>query len=1029
MRPSARAGTLVALLTVAAAGFACRDITAPTPVPARQSTLLNPVGRVVVTRDSMRGWMFYDDQHDTACVSSDACQLVQGPTGQPGGTGSAELAAPSSADGKAIILPDYRGTRLDQITDLRYSTYRQTADPGNNIAIALQINVDYDLTDQSTGYQGRLVFEPYQGVGGNVTQGNWQSWDAKAGRWWGTRSSVTRNNGAVANPCVQSTPCTWTQLLAAFPDAGVHATYGAIVLKAGSGWTGFRGNVDELSIGVGNAITTFDFEGPPVAARLRTRIGDGVLGARLAADSEYAIGATVTYAFSAAPGHDGPWVVLDDTIAAASGTITMDKAHSLEVESDTIYTIAGLSEDGKEISRKITQLLTVSDKARVYGDMMRFMIHRIDEGADQQKLERDNALAWYLTFDPVRDATAMATVDAALRGYTFSIYWYGADNYYDLYWSAPSPPSGPAPSRAPSLSRAPTPSRRRSVGVSTGPTRSVIPADQVDSPREPTTFVYVNGIWTDPGQPDQNTGAYSTVAKIVRLVQGMPRFQGSWAHVDHVYNKTSSVQLKEFDEAYPCVAPGVRNVLFRGAIFSAIAYASCKGEHFVKAITTRDLVEAATARLQLLVHLPPTNPQVEEIATEAKQLRDAGSHVIFIGHSEGTLLIAQAIRSMPRPIQVAATCVASLSLASPGDRGTFDLDDPYKLGFIIKDDVILETHPTGWELVSTEASTEAEARIAAAGGGGDLVGALAEVFRSGTSIHGIDATYLRDSTSVGLIRDRITQLHKECVQQELTLTPSKQTVTAGSEFTVTPHVYNQNGRELLGRITYQAGPAELPAVTPPVPYRYLARTPRDTMEAILSFGVATNVLFESARVDVPLVPITGVSFAERDSSWWELVGASNAGLGDPPYGWEQGPSDQWDGGENSCGRTETILGRAGPAGPSYGVFLLHCMRTYTVSQGTVSDPGVAAQVKLLYTGFGSAPGYSANGGVCGPEHCVAYVVVNAVDSLGMRVATSGPVIVAGPPPLASRQPSTPRPHPSSAPGIGVTVTLPRQEAP
>jgi hypothetical protein len=176
--------------------------------------------------------------------------MVNGPGGQavPLGSGSAELATSTTSDGKALILAGFQGTRFSDISALKYSTLRQTSDAGNNLAIALQFNVDYDLTDNLTGYQGRIVFEPYQAASGTVLSGVWQEWDTRAGKWWGTKSTVSRNSGNVANPCVQSSPCTWAQLLAQFPDVGVHATYGAVVLKAGSGWQSFRGNVDKLVI-------------------------------------------------------------------------------------------------------------------------------------------------------------------------------------------------------------------------------------------------------------------------------------------------------------------------------------------------------------------------------------------------------------------------------------------------------------------------------------------------------------------------------------------------------------------------------------------------------------------------------------------------------------------------------------------------------------------------------------------------------------------------------------------------------------
>jgi hypothetical protein len=163
-------------LGIGLAVSACRDVSAPTSSDALRSgqrpsfTFINAPGRVTVSPDSMHGWVLYDDQAGVACSDTTLCILVSGPTGAPSGTGSAELAVLSSAGGKALIIPDYAGVRLDQVTALRYSTYRQTTDNGNNLAIALQLNVDYDLTDASSGYQGRLVYEPYQVNGGQVLQ-------------------------------------------------------------------------------------------------------------------------------------------------------------------------------------------------------------------------------------------------------------------------------------------------------------------------------------------------------------------------------------------------------------------------------------------------------------------------------------------------------------------------------------------------------------------------------------------------------------------------------------------------------------------------------------------------------------------------------------------------------------------------------------------------------------------------------------------------------------------------------------------
>jgi hypothetical protein len=256
-------GTLVSLTTLGLTLviLACRDLTSPLD-PSRSARSLLDESRpvVVVLPGDMHGWSFYNDQNDTACTDNAVCRMVDGPVGQPLGIGSALLSTPAAADGKALVLKDYAGTRFDAITELGYSAFRHSADAGHNLAIALQVNVDYDLTDQNIGYQGRLVYEPYQSAPGTVLDTTWQSWDAKAGKWWGTKTSVPSGGVLVSNPCVQATPCTWAQLLAAFPNVGVHATYGAVVLKAGSSWPGFSGNVDALAIGVNGTTTTFDFE-------------------------------------------------------------------------------------------------------------------------------------------------------------------------------------------------------------------------------------------------------------------------------------------------------------------------------------------------------------------------------------------------------------------------------------------------------------------------------------------------------------------------------------------------------------------------------------------------------------------------------------------------------------------------------------------------------------------------------------------------------------------------------------------------
>ena len=163
------------------------------------------------------------------------------------GTGSANLVVDDT--GRAILFNQgYAGTKLADITNLQYSTYG----PSSVLAISLQFDVDYDVTDSNVVYGGRLVYEPY--LNGTVTPNTWQTWQPLSGKWWATRTP-----GSTA--CPQSDPCTWSQVISAFPNVGIYASGGAVYLKAGGPWDGgFNGNVDAFTIGVGGTDTLYDFE-------------------------------------------------------------------------------------------------------------------------------------------------------------------------------------------------------------------------------------------------------------------------------------------------------------------------------------------------------------------------------------------------------------------------------------------------------------------------------------------------------------------------------------------------------------------------------------------------------------------------------------------------------------------------------------------------------------------------------------------------------------------------------------------------
>ncbi len=265
-RPSALTGVILCgVLAVVFAGVVARAATT-----------------VVVKPSALNGWYFWNDKDDT--VFGSPGEFVFGPTLPPLGTGSVRLGPltdnGATAAGSSVIATNaYWGTPLANITTLAYSTYQ----PGPTLAIALQFDVRYRLTD--TAYGGRLVFEPYQN--GAVGPG-WQSWSPLSGRWWATKTTVAGTGGVRVGTlptgnCGQSTPCTWAQIKAAFPAAQI---YGRFLLKAGGNWINFDGNADALKIGVSGNDTIYDFEADNgcttdcyVDAALGNNANAGTLGA------------------------------------------------------------------------------------------------------------------------------------------------------------------------------------------------------------------------------------------------------------------------------------------------------------------------------------------------------------------------------------------------------------------------------------------------------------------------------------------------------------------------------------------------------------------------------------------------------------------------------------------------------------------------------------------------------------------------------------------------------------------------------
>lgn len=270
---------VIAVLAVAGAGAACADGGLPTATegPGAPAFAVYSPGTVTVQPTSTaneftEGWLGYGDRVAAVGVAA----IVAEPATQILGSGSLRIVNTAAAGGWEVAAPlspaVAPGTPLSAITALAYSTYRPSGQAGITAQhVSLQITVDYDLTDASNDFQGRLVYEPYHCNA--VPSDTWSTWNtledgSGAGCWWQTANpagaSAPRVGGVAqtgALACPQGNPCTWAEVKAAYPNAGFHATNAAtgIILKAGSGWAGTF-YTDRLVVGVNGTTTTYDFE-------------------------------------------------------------------------------------------------------------------------------------------------------------------------------------------------------------------------------------------------------------------------------------------------------------------------------------------------------------------------------------------------------------------------------------------------------------------------------------------------------------------------------------------------------------------------------------------------------------------------------------------------------------------------------------------------------------------------------------------------------------------------------------------------
>jgi uncharacterized repeat protein (TIGR01451 family) len=276
-----------------------------TPVAAATLTFVTP--------DTPNGWQTRLVTSNPATVLPTAT-FVNGPETPPAGSGSLKLTVGDNGDNAAEVrYSGAAGVLLSSITSLSYSTYVTSFGSGGQAPYII-LNLDEDANGS---VDDQLFFEPvyqngtYATVQGVtvpdqcedpacVVLGEWQTWDAHAGGWW------SLDAGTFGPPLT-----TLAKYAADHPNARIVSPapggLGGLRIVTGFGtgaWPGFDGNVDKVTLGIGEDETTFDFE-PGTNLAIGKSASAGTVG----------VGTQLTYTISvvnAGPGNASQVVVSDE---------------------------------------------------------------------------------------------------------------------------------------------------------------------------------------------------------------------------------------------------------------------------------------------------------------------------------------------------------------------------------------------------------------------------------------------------------------------------------------------------------------------------------------------------------------------------------------------------------------------------------------------------------------------------------------------------------------------------------------------
>jgi len=436
---------------------------------------------------------------------------------------------------------------------------------------------------------------------------------------------------------------------------------------------------------------------PPVGARIM--ITPGVVGFPDAGILEVPQGSQLTYAYTPSPGFTNLRVVANGRDVPSSGSVTVGSSLDIIAAADT--SVVPTQASGQLSNAFDALLLSGTSVNAAYTDLQE-LTNRLYVSTDPLSAHSQISVAWAKAFDPIVDAQRVQVVFRQLSDSLFSRYSDSANVYASAEGS--------------------------SVAGAT------------------TTFVYVNGIHTSP--TDWSATDFNFIQPLVREAgfSDPIRFR-----FHPFYNRS------ETGELFTCLTSAAAEYMSGSntAILTALA---CS----VQFSGDPDLLEAIIQQVNDELGVLPALATTDALQLAARiraSLRNEG-RVVLIGHSQGNMMINEALRLLRRPGEptIDEGCIGVVSIAPP-----FPISTTPRTAFVssmiaergwAKDALLLAGLGQSASTVESELARRLDDAISSTSNG--LTVAI-EIPLFAVTLHGIEGHYLGMFDMRSLFKDYVTQ--------------------------------------------------------------------------------------------------------------------------------------------------------------------------------------------------------------------------------------------------------------------------------